>query len=70
VLHISGLEINPISINKMSDAGVHILFQKDSCNMVRGAMVLMRGVWIGTLLMMLGNANSTGCKNIIAPEIK
>jgi hypothetical protein len=29
VLHISSLEINLISINKMSDVGVHTMFQKD-----------------------------------------
>ena len=44
VLHISSLERNLISISKMSDVGVHTLFQKDSCKMVRGVMVLMKGV--------------------------
>jgi hypothetical protein len=44
VLHIPGLERNLIFVSKMSDAGVHTLFQKDSCKMVRGAMVLMKGV--------------------------
>jgi hypothetical protein len=37
--------------------------------MVRGVMVLMRGVWIGTLYKMLGNVKSIGCKNIVSPEI-
>jgi hypothetical protein len=69
VLHILGLERNLISVSKMSDAGVHTLFQKDSCKMVRGAMVLMKGVWIGTLYKLLGNVDSTGCNNIISPEI-
>jgi hypothetical protein len=49
VLHILGLERNLISIIKMSDAWVHTLFMKDSCNMVIGVMVLMKGFWIGTV---------------------
>ena len=57
-LHISGLEINLIFVIKISDATVHTVFQKDSCNMVRGVMVLMKGVWIGSLYKMLGNVNS------------
>jgi hypothetical protein len=68
VLHILGLERNLISVSKMSDAGVHTLFQKDSCKMVRGVMVLMKGVWIGTLYKLLGNVDSTGCNNIVSPE--
>jgi hypothetical protein len=69
VLHILGLERNLIYVSKMSDAGVHTLFQKDSCKMVRGAIVLMKGVWIGTLYKLLGNADLTGCNNINAYEI-
>jgi hypothetical protein len=37
--------------------------------MVRGVMVLMRGVQIGTLYKMLGNVKSTGWKNIVASKI-
>jgi hypothetical protein len=48
VLHILGLARNLIYVSKMSDAGVHTLFQKDSCKMVKGAIALMRGVWNGT----------------------
>jgi hypothetical protein len=70
VLHIPGLEINLIYVSKMSDASVHTLFQKDSCKMVRGAMVLMKGVQIGTLHKLLMNVDSTGCNNIIAPKIE
>jgi hypothetical protein len=69
VLHIPGLERNLISVSKMSDVGVHTLFQKDSCKMVRGAMVLMKGVRIGTLYNFLGSVNSIGCNNIIVPEV-
>jgi hypothetical protein len=69
VLHIPGLERNLISISKMSDACVHTLFHNDSCKMVRGAVVLMRGVQIGTLYKLLGNVNSIGCNNIVSSEI-
>jgi hypothetical protein len=48
---------------------VHTLFERDSCKMVRGVMVLMRGVCIGTLYKFLGNVNSTGCNSTIIPEV-
>jgi hypothetical protein len=38
----------------MTDVGVHTLFQKDMCKMVRGTMVLMKGVHIATLYKFLG----------------
>jgi hypothetical protein len=69
VLHILGLSRNMISISNMSDAGVHTLFQKDTCKMVRGVMVLMKGVRIGTLYKLLGNVNLTGCNNIVVPKV-
>jgi hypothetical protein len=69
VLHISGLERNLISFSKMSDVGVHTLFHKDSCKPVRGVMVLMKGVWIGSLYNILGNFDSTRCNKIISLEV-
>jgi hypothetical protein len=68
VIHIPSLERNLIFVSKMSDAGVHTPFHKDSCNMVRGVMILMKGVWIGTLYKLLGSVNLTGSNNIHAPE--
>jgi hypothetical protein len=65
VLHIPGLERNLISVSKMSDAGVHTLFQKDTCKMVRGVMVLMKGVQIGTLYKLLGNVDSTDATTLL-----
>jgi hypothetical protein len=53
VLHILGLERNLISVSKMSDVGVHTIFQKDSCKMLIGVMVLMKEVHIGTLYKLL-----------------
>jgi hypothetical protein len=69
VLHILGLVRNLIYFIKMSDVGVHTLFQKDSCNMVISVMILMKGVQIGTVYKMLGNVDSTRCNNIISSEI-
>jgi len=69
VLHISSLVRNMIYVSNMSEPGFHTLFQKDLCNMVRGVMVLMRGVWIGTLYKLSGNVDLTRCNNIVAPEI-
>jgi hypothetical protein len=59
-----------IFVNKMSDASLHTLFHNDSCKMVKGVMVLMKGVHIGTLYKLLGNANLTGCNNIVSPGIE
>jgi hypothetical protein len=49
VLHIPGLARNLISVRKMDDAGVKTVFEKETCRMVRGEMVLLKGVHIGTL---------------------
>jgi hypothetical protein len=49
VLHILGFAINFISVRKMDDAGVKKVFEKEICTMVRGEMVLLKGVRIGTL---------------------
>jgi hypothetical protein len=59
VLHIPGLERNLIFVSKLSDAGVHTLFHKDSGKMVRGATILMKVVHIGTMNKLLENVDST-----------
>jgi hypothetical protein len=69
VLHILGLVRNLIFVSNMSDAGVHNLFQKDLCNMVRAYMVLMKGFRIKTLYKLIGSVDLTGCNNIIVPEV-
>jgi hypothetical protein len=57
-----------IYVSKMSDAGVHIIFEKETCKMVQGAMVLMRGVWIGTLYKLLGSTINDGCNSFVVPK--
>ena len=49
VLHIPILARNLFSVSKLDDAGVKIVFEKDTWKMVQGELVLMRGVRIGTL---------------------
>ena len=58
MLHIPRLVRNLISISRMSDVGVHIIFEKDSCMMVCRVMVLIRGAQIGTLYKLLGRNDS------------
>ena len=41
VLHIPALARNLISVSKMDDAGVKTVFEKNTCKMVLGSLVLM-----------------------------
>jgi hypothetical protein len=63
VLHIPGLDRNLISISKMDDVGVKTMFEKETCSLVRGEMVLLRGVRIGTLYKLMGSTISDECNN-------
>jgi hypothetical protein len=65
VLHIPKLARSLIFVRKMDDAGVATVFGKNTCKMVRGAMVLMRGVWFGTLYKLLGSTYNNGCNSSI-----
>jgi hypothetical protein len=69
VLHIPGMAKNLIFVSKMEDAGVKTIFEKGTCRMVRGAMVLMKGVWFGTRYKLLGSTISDGCNSSIVPDI-
>jgi hypothetical protein len=44
VLYILGLARNLIYVRKMDDGGVKTIFEKETYRMVRGAMVLLKGV--------------------------
>ena len=44
VLYILALAINLIFVRNMDDAGVKIVFEKYTCKMVQGALLLMWGV--------------------------
>jgi hypothetical protein len=61
--------MNFISVRKMDDAGVKTIFEKETCKMVRGAMVLLKGVWFITLYKMQGSTISDRCNSSIVPNI-
>jgi hypothetical protein len=61
VLHIPKLARSLISVNKIDDARVDTVSGKNTCKMVQGAMVLMRGVRCGTLYKLLGSTYTNGC---------
>ena len=54
VLHIPNLARNLIYVEKMDVAGVKTMCGYGGFKMVRVSMVLMRGVWYGTLYKLLG----------------
>jgi hypothetical protein len=68
VLHIPKLDKRLISVSKLDDVGVNTIFGKNTCKMVRGAMVLMRGVRCGTLYKLLGSTYSNRCNSSIVPK--
>eukprot|EP00253_Pinus_taeda_P013395 PITA_13395 len=53
---------------KLKLQGVKTVFEKDTCKMVRGALVLMRGVQIGTLYKLQGSTVIDGCNSSMVPE--
>jgi hypothetical protein len=57
------------SLAKMDDAGVKTIFEKETCRMVRGEMVLLKGVQFGTLYKLQGSTISDGCNSSIVPNI-
>eukprot|EP00253_Pinus_taeda_P005913 PITA_05913 len=68
VLHIPALARNLISVSKMDDSGVKTVFEKDTCKMVRGALVLMWGVRTGTLYKLQCSTVVEGCNSSVVPE--
>eukprot|EP00253_Pinus_taeda_P028573 PITA_28573 len=68
VLHIPALARNMISVSKLDDAGVKTVFEKDTCKMVRGSLVLMWGVQIGTLYKLQGSTIVDRCNSSMVPE--
>jgi hypothetical protein len=55
VLHIPRLAKILIFVRKMDYGGVKKIFEKETCRMVQGEMVLLKRVHIGTLYKMLGS---------------
>jgi hypothetical protein len=69
VLHIPGMARNLIFVSKMEDARVKTIFEKGTCRMIQGEMVLMKGVRFETLYKIIGSTISDGCNSSIVPDI-
>jgi hypothetical protein len=69
VMHIPGFSKYFIYVRKMDDAWVKTRFEKESCRMVRGEMVLLKGIWFVTLYRMQGSTINYGCNNSIILDI-
>jgi hypothetical protein len=69
VFHIPGLARKLIFVRKMGDARVKTIFEKETCRMVRGEMVLLKGIRFGTLYNLEGITISDGCNSSIVPDI-
>lgn len=49
MLHIPRLKRNLLSVKKLINVGVQVVFSKARCKMIKGAMVIAKGVRFGTL---------------------
>jgi len=70
VLHIPALARNLISISNMDDVDVKKMFEKYTCKMVHGVLVLMQGVHIGRLYKLLGSSIIDGCNSSLVLETR
>jgi hypothetical protein len=68
VMHIPKLSRSLIFVSNLDDAGVDTVLVKETCKMVPGVMVLMRGFWCGTLHKFLGRTYTNGCKCYVVCE--
>ena len=68
MLHIPNLARKLIYVGNMDVAGVKTVCGDGGCKMVWGSMVLMRGVWFGTLYKLLGKTIIDECKNSVVLE--
>jgi len=53
----------------MEEVGVKKIFEKETCRMVQGAMVLLKAVQFGTLYKLQGSTITNGCNSSIFPDI-
>ena len=44
------------------------MFEKDTCKMVQGVMVLMWGIKISTLYKLLGKTDGSSCNQVVDPK--
>jgi hypothetical protein len=67
VLHIPKLARSLIFVSKLDDAKVDTVLGKGTFKMVRGEMVLKRGVWSRTMYKLLGITYTNSCNNYVLP---
>jgi hypothetical protein len=67
-MHIPYLSRSLIFVSKLDDVGVDTLLGKGIYKMVRGEMVLMRGVRCGNIYKLLGRIYTDGCDSSIVHE--
>jgi len=70
VLHIPKLARNMIFVSKMNDTSVKTVFEKDTYNMVWGALLLMWGVRIRTWYKLLGSTVIDGYNSLWFLKVK
>ena len=68
VLHIPNIERNLIFVGMMDVAGVKTVCGYGGCRIVQGSLVLMRGVWYGTMYKLLGSTIIDECNIFVVPE--
>jgi hypothetical protein len=69
VLHILALAKILIYVGKMDDTGIKTIFENETYRMVRGEMVLLKGVRFGTMYKLQERTISDGCNSSIVPDI-
>jgi hypothetical protein len=67
-LHILDLAKSLVFVIMLDDAYVDTLLGNGTCNMVRGVVVLMRGVQCRTLYKLFGSTYIGGCNSYVVPE--
>eukprot|EP00253_Pinus_taeda_P009995 PITA_09995 len=68
VLHIPTLARNLIFVRKLDDVGVKTVFEKDTCKMVQGALVLMSRVPIEIVYKLQGSTIVDGWNSYLIPK--
>ena len=68
VLHIPNLARNLIFVGKMDVTSVKTMCGDGGCKMVRGSIILMRGVRYGTIYKILGSTIIDECNSFVVPE--
>jgi hypothetical protein len=69
LIHILVLAKNLIFVRKMDDAEKKTIFEKETCRIVQGVMMLLKGNRFGTMYKLQGRIISDGCNSSIVHDI-